>query len=116
MELADEIRAMITGFPKPLDADNAPYSEGFMTATIKAAELVEKREAERAERIKDCINVKVRRKTQQVFIIERAPECKPLSIQNVLIGLDMCRQNSEWDVREVVPFTENEIVDMEVNQ
>ena len=49
MKLADEIRGMITGFPKPLDADNAPYSEGFMTATIKAAQLVEKREAERAD-------------------------------------------------------------------
>ena len=45
MKLADEIRAMITGFPKPLDADNAPYSEGFITATTKAAELVEKHEA-----------------------------------------------------------------------
>lgn len=54
-KLADEIIAMITGFPKPLDADNAPYSEGFITATIKAAELVEKRESERVERIKAMI-------------------------------------------------------------
>ena len=116
MKLADEIRAMITGFPKPLDADNAPYSEGFITATIKAAELVEKRDAEREAVNKNCIRVKITRSTQQVFVIERAPECKPLSIQQVQIGLDTFRQDSEWDVREVVPFTENEIVDMEAKQ
>ncbi len=56
MKLADEIRGMITGFPKPLDADRAPYSEGFITATTNAAKLVEKREVERAERIKTFSN------------------------------------------------------------
>ena len=56
MKLADEIRGMITGFPKPLDADNAPYSEGFMTATIKAAQLVEKREYEREVSLIELIN------------------------------------------------------------
>ena len=103
MELADEIRT-ITIPPSPMRLESE-----LVWALRKAIELVEKREAERAEKNKDCINVKVRRKTQQVFIIERAPECKPLSIQNVLIGLYMFRQDSEWDVREVIPATEMEV-------
>jgi len=102
MKLADEIRAI--GF-----SDHClNYRDGALAMQEACAQLVENREAERAEKNKDCIKVKIRRETQQVFIIERAPECKPLSIQEVSIGLDMFRQDSEWDVREVIPVTESE--------
>ena len=102
MKLADEIRGLIA-------VGRITYEDAAANDSLEqAAQLVENREAERAEKNKDCIKVKIRRETQQVFIIERAPECKPLSIQEVSIGLDMFRQDSEWDVREVIPVTESE--------
>lgn len=56
------------------------------------------------------IKLKIKTATQQVFMIERAPECEPVTRGDILGFLMKSRPDSEWNVREVIPVSMDEIM------
>lgn len=55
------------------------------------------------------IKLKIKTATQQIFIIERAPECEHVKRADIIGFLVKSRPDSEWDVREVIPVSMDEI-------